>query len=254
MGVAAGMLATALGMLIGLSLGAIGGGGSILTIPILVYVLGVDVHAATGTSLVIVGANAAFGALVHGRAGRVLWGQGGLFGLLGTGGALGGGWLNHVLPGHAVLAGLAALMLVAAWRMWAQRGTSLRARGRQSWWKVAGAGSVVGFMTGFFGVGGGFVIVPALVLVLGVGMTYAVGTSLLVIAINCATGLIPYIRSGSLDLGLAALMVVGGVAGIYAGAHIAGRSRDQRLREAFAVVVVLLAVYLLYRQAAVVLA
>jgi uncharacterized membrane protein YfcA len=193
------LLASPLGFLIGLSLGALGGGGSILAVPALVYAAGQDPKAATTTSLVLVTVTALVGIIPHWRAGRVRVGAGVVFGLAGIGGSLLGSRWNQAVDADVLLLAFAVLMLVAAYAMWrrldrsaprpqsvgaaaaapAPRATSAPSDvSSTSGWglalKVILAGSFIGLLTGFFGVGGGFVIVPALVLALGFSMPDAV--------------------------------------------------------------------------------
>ena len=237
------------GALIGLALGLVGGGGSILTVPILVYAIGQPVHLATTTSLAIVGANALVGVVGHARAGNVLPKTGLAFGAAGFLGAFAGTWLNRRVPGPLLLALFAVVMLVAAVAMLRKRGGDAPeaaacqrydARG----WLTLG---LSGLATGFFGVGGGFVIVPALVLVLGLPMRAAVGTSLLVIALNSASGLVARLGAGGLDWGVTLLFILGGAAGVALGVRLAGRLPQRRLTQAFAGLIVLVAAYVLYR-------
>ncbi|HVC82308.1 MAG TPA: sulfite exporter TauE/SafE family protein [Chloroflexota bacterium] len=241
-------LALAGGVLVGLLLGLVGGGGSILTVPILVYALGESAHLATGTALAIVGANALIGAWEHGKASRVRLPVGLIFGGIGIVGALAGSWLNHLAPERAVLVGFALLMLAAATAM-----ARVRLRGRQPapevhiTWRVTLAGLGVGVLTGFFGVGGGFLIVPALVLVLGLPMRDAVGTSLVVIAINAAAALAGHLRYGGIDLEVTVLFIIGGAVGSVLGSRLSGRLDEERLRQSFAGLVVLVALYILAR-------
>ena len=251
------LLGLGLGAVIGLLLGLLGGGGSIVTVPALVYVMGQPVELATGTSLVIVGLNAAFGALNHSRAGRVRWRTGLAFGAAGITGALAGAWLNHQVRGALVLFLFAFLMLGAAGAMLrpvrppkdAAAGAALDAAAHP--WrhalKLAGTGLAVGALTGFFGVGGGFLIVPALALVLGLPMREAVATSLVAIAINSAAGLAGHLRFGGIDPLVTAVFVVAGFGGAAAGTRWAGALPEARLRLLFALLVVGLALYLLYR-------
>lgn len=247
------LLAVLFGALIGLSLGLVGGGGSILTVPILVYALGQSVHGATTTSLAIVGLNALIGAVGHLRAGNVRLKTGSAFGVAGIVGAFVGSWLNRLVSGPLLLVLFAFVMLAAAAGMLRRRGGSEEATDfaetydARGWAKLVIAGTMVGLMTGFFGVGGGFVIVPALVLVLGLPMRAAVGTSLLVIAINSASGLLAHLRYGGLDLGLTALFVLGGAVGVLGGARLAGRVPQRRLTQLFAAMIVVVAIYVLYR-------
>jgi hypothetical protein len=249
-------LALAFGALIGLWLGALGAGGSILTVPILVYALGVPVQAAIGTSLAIVGLNAAAGATDHLRRGRVLSRTGLAFGASGLAGALAGAWLNHRLRGEVVLVLFSLLMATAAAAMVRRRGRDgaradfeerYDARG---WLRLGLVGLGVGFLTGFFGIGGGFLIVPALVVVLDVPMPYAVGTSLLAIFLNALWGLAGHLQFGDLEWGLTGLFAAGGLVGVLGGGRLAGRLPDRSLRRAFAVVILAVAAYTLARSAA----
>ena len=242
------LLPLAFGVLVGLSLGLVGGGGSILTVPILVYVLGESVHLATGTALAIVGANALIGAWEHRRAGRVLLPVALTFGGVGILGALAGSWLNHLAPERAVLEGFALLMLAAATAMArVHLGEGRTAQRLELSWRVVLAGLTVGVLTGFFGVGGGFLIVLALVLVLGLPMRDAVGTSLVVIAINAAAALIGHLRFGGIDLAVTVLFIIGGAVGSILGSRLSWRIDEQRLRQGFAGLGVLVAFYILAR-------
>ncbi len=251
-------LSVLLGALIGLSLGLVGGGGSILTVPILVYAIGQPVQAATTTSLAIVGLNALVGMAGHARAHRVDFCTGLLFGVVGIGGALIGSWLNTFVPASVLLVLFALIMLVAAAAMLRRRSEPSETgrvqggvRSAREWATIAASGTVVGLMTGFFGVGGGFVIVPALVLVLvlGLSMRLAVGTSLLIIAINSAVSLAAHLRTGSLDLAVTGLFVLGGLVGALVGVSLAGRVPQRRLTQVFAALIFIGAGYILYRAA-----
>jgi uncharacterized membrane protein YfcA len=242
------------GALIGLSLGALGAGGSILTVPVLVYVMGVPVQSAAATSLAIVGLNAAAGALEHLRRGRSLPRTGIAFGLSGLLGALAGAWLNHLVRAEVVLVLFALLMLGAAWslvrrRVSADPLTFSEHYSTTDWVRLGALGMAVGLLTGFFGVGGGFLIVPALVVVLGLPMRLAIGTSLLAIALNALWGVLGYLRFGDLDWGLTALFALAGLVGVMAGGKLAGRLPERALRSGFASVIVTTAVYTLVRSA-----
>jgi len=242
------------GALIGFSLGTVGGGGSILTVPILVYAIGQPVQSATTTSLAIVGLNALVGMIGHLGARRVDVRTGVIFGSVGIGGAFLGSWLNTLVPGSSLLIAFAFVMVFAAVAMVRRRTSPLEMIGKiqdrgnaREWIKIGLSGTFVGLMTGFFGVGGGFVIVPALVLVLGLSMRVAVGTSLLIIAINSGFSLLAHLRFGGLDLWLVALFILGGIPGALGGARLAGRIPQQRLTQAFAVMITLVAGYVLTR-------
>ncbi len=241
-------LTLAFGVVVGLALGLVGGGGSILTVPILVYALGESVHLATGTSLAIVGANALIGAWDHARAGRVRLRTALIFGGAGIFGAFAGTYLNHLASGRIILLGFAVLMLAAAVAMARVRLGDRQGRATLTSVspRVVGAGLAVGVLTGFFGVGGGFLIVPALVLVLGLPMRAAVGTSLLVIAINSAAALLGHLHGG-VDVGVTALFIVGGTVGSILGSRLSGRIDEGRLRLGFAGMVVLVALYIIGR-------
>jgi len=237
------------GGLIGFSLGALGAGGSILTVPILVYAMGVPVQGATGTSLAIVGLNAATGALDHLRRGRSLVRTGAAFGASGVLGAFAGVWLNHQLRGELVMALFSLLMIAAAVSMVRRRTADASKASFEERCEALGCarlvlvGTGVGFLTGFFGVGGGFLIVPALVLVLGLPMHLAVGTSLVAISLNALWGLIGNLQLGTLDWTLTFLFAAGGIVGVLTGGKLAGRLPERTLRAAFAVLVVGLAIY-----------
>ncbi|MGI8792755.1 MAG: sulfite exporter TauE/SafE family protein [Acidimicrobiales bacterium] len=249
------MLASPLGFLIGVSLGALGGGGSILAVPVLVFVAGQSPSRATSTSLVVVGVAALIGAVGHWRAGRVRVGIGLVFGFVGVAGSLAGTALNRRLDGDVLLLAFAGLILVAAWRMFAtespadEDATEGKNRTESGEWtataviKLAVAGTGVGFLTGLFGVGGGFVIVPVLALVLGLPMPVAVGTSLLVIAVNTAVALAARAGGGSIEWATTAVFTVAAVLGVGAGKRIADGLDGPTMRRAFAALLVVVAMY-----------
>ena len=242
------LLALPIGMLIGLSLGALGGGGSILTVPALVYLLGQSAHSATAASLIIVGITAIAGMAVHLRAGRVRVRSGIAFGVLGAGGAFAGSRLSASIDPNALLVAFSVLMAAAAVMMLRRKPPRADSRAQAapsvSPARVVIAATAVGLVTGFFGVGGGFVVVPALVLALGFDMPTAVGTSLLVIAINSASALLSRLGTHvSVGYALVATFTVAAVAGAVAGSRIASKVRPGRLAGAFAVLMVLIALY-----------
>ncbi|GIV95428.1 MAG: UPF0721 transmembrane protein [Herpetosiphonaceae bacterium] len=241
------MLVVAIGAAIGLSLGMLGGGGSILTVPALVYVLDQDAHAAIATSLVIVGMNASMGAWMHARQGHVQLRTALIFGGAGLVSAYVGARLSRFLPGALLLVLFALLMIVVAALMLrgGRRVTTEQASAAVRWPRVLVGGAGVGFLTGFLGVGGGFLIVPALVLLLGMDMHDAVGTSLVVIALNCAAGLLGHLSSSGLNWSLIGMLVVGGILGIVSGAWLARRMPTSGLRRAFALFVIVLGAGLL---------
>jgi uncharacterized membrane protein YfcA len=244
------------GALIGLALGSLGAGGSILTVPILVYAMGAPVQSATGTSLAIVGLNALAGAVMHLRRGRALPRTGLAFGASGLAGALSGAWLNHQVRGEIVLVLFACLMLVVAvgllrpYRAGAPAAAFLERYTLGGWARLAAIGIGVGLLTGFFGVGGGFLVLPALVLTLGMPMRLAVGTSLLAIAVNAFWGLLGHLQFGTVDVPLTAVFVLGGLLGLVVAGRLAGRLPERHLRLSFAVLVLAIAIYTFARSAA----
>ena len=300
------MLAIAIpaGLLIGLSLGALGGGGSILTVPVLVYLLHQPPHAATAGSLLIVGITATAAMIAHQRAGRVRLAPGIAFGILGVAGAYAGTRLSASIRPDLLLSLFAGLMLVAAAAMLrGRRGTAVQhvpaagsppapreaatpdalgvpasrrgaitaTRDRQAaavrtparslarqraggtvtvrqGLKIAAAATGVGLLTGFFGVGGGFVIVPALVLALGFDMPVAAGTSLLVIAINSAAALTARLGGHAhLAWPLLGAFTLAALAGALAGNRVASRVEASRLSTAFTILLIAVAAYSLIR-------
>jgi uncharacterized membrane protein YfcA len=270
------LLASPLGFLIGLSLGALGGGGSILAVPVLVYVAGQDAKAATASSLFLVGAAALVGMVSHWRAGRVRVGTGVAFGLTGIGGSLAGSLLNRRLDPDLLLLAFSGLVLLAAWRMVVGCPSCTEAGARRELAgdtgaapvgaagvvlvrahldaahvaQVVAAGTAVGFLTGLFGVGGGFVIVPALTLVLGLSMPQAIGTSLLVIAINSAAALSTRLATTSIDWKVTAPFTVAAIVGVLAGRRLADRLDPERSLRWFAGLLVVIAVYVAVRAGA----
>jgi uncharacterized membrane protein YfcA len=260
-------LALPIGLLIGLSLGALGGGGSILTVPALVYLLGQDPRAATTGSLLIVGITALAGMAAHYRAGRVRVAQGVVFGVLGIAGAYVGSRLSATVAPAVLLAAFSVLMLVVAAMMVVRRRAQLRTMTagevetgsprrpvlqlRPTFvcdcprvLKVVVTASAVGLLTGFFGVGGGFVVVPALVLALGFTMPVAVGTSLLVIAINSTSALLSRMGHGvHLDWLLIGVFTLAAVVGSLLGGRLATRVHPQKLTAAFTILLVAVALY-----------
>ena len=249
----AALLAVPFGIAIGVSLGLVGGGGSILALPVLVYVLGEPVKAATTESLLIVGVTALLGGLDHARSGRVRWRTALTFGSAGALGGLGGTALNRLVGSRAILLGFALLLLVAAAAMVRSRGepqrAEVRARGRALWLRILPIGLGTGVLTGFFGVGGGFAIVPALTLLLALPLRVAVGTSLIVIAIASAGALAAHLASGSIDWAVAGAFAAAAVAGALVGSRAGRRVPARRLAQALATLVVGVAIFLVVESA-----
>lgn len=239
-----------LGLIVGIALGSLGGGGSILTVPALVYLLGQHPSVATTASLIIVGMTSLVGMIPHHRNGNLQLGRGAAFGVLGAAGAYLGARLAVGIPAAWLLSSFALLMLVVAFVMWRRQrrpgpvAPSSR-EGSVHPVRVVLAASGVGLLTGFFGVGGGFVIVPALVLVLGLSMPVAIGTSLLVIAINSATSLAFRLGNGvTLDWAVIGGFTLFAVAGSLLGSRITARLSHRRLTQAFLVMLVGVALYM----------
>lgn len=289
----------ALGLLIGLALGALGGGGSILTVPALVYVLGEPARAATTESLAIVGIAAAAGAMAHARTGHVRWGPGVAFGLAGVAASYAGTAVNGRVDANVLLLAFAGLMAAAGVAMAIRRpapdsracdpvpaqrtssaaiprphlalgsgagatATLLRAptqiieataggrapavrRAADGTVMIVVAGLAVGFLTGFFGVGGGFVIVPALVMGLGYRMPEAVGTSLLVIAVNSAAALSARIGHVTFHWSLLVPFALAALAGSLTGRRVADAVAPARLSRAFTVMMFAVAGFMALR-------
>jgi uncharacterized membrane protein YfcA len=250
------LLAIAFGLAIGLAVGTLGGGGSVLAVPVLVYILGQTVAGATTASLVVVAAGAVAGGLSHARAGRVCWHHAGSFTAAAVPGIALGTLAAEVVSSALLLAGFALVMLAAAHATWrkaidhepepdgSREGGGACPPLRLPRDLVAGA--AVGLITGFFGVGGGFLIVPTLAIALAFTMRTAVGTSLVIISATSLLGLVAHLVAGrSLDAGVTAIMTATCIAGAVAGAAVAGRIPQRQLGRGFALLVVAVAAYLL---------
>lgn len=256
-------------LLIGISLGLLGSGGSILTVPVLVYLLDHNGKAAIAESLGIVGGIALVGAIPYGRLRQIDWRNVVFFGLPGMAGTYGGAWLARYVPGTVQLILFAVVMLLAAWMMFRNSkprrrelaGTPVNPRGdgtdepppRHPVWKITLEGLVVGVVTGLVGVGGGFLIVPALVLLGGLPMRLAVGTSLVVIALKSFSGFFKYLDVlADLDIPLAwgtiGWFIAIGVVGTLVGHHIGAKINQRVLQRTFAVFLVLMSCFVLSRE------
>ncbi len=250
------VLSIVLGSLIGFSLGLLGGGGSILTVPILVYIIGEDVHSATGTSLAIVSVSALIGAIAHVRSGNVQIKSGLIFGAASMIGTIPGVWLNRLVAGKVILLFFGLLMIVLGVGMLRNKTThqSFSSAGAPfevfAWKRLIGflaLGFAVGLLTGFFGVGGGFLIVPALVLAGHLPTHKAVGTSLLVIVMTSVSGFLGHLRFGAVDIKIVELFALGSLAGVLSGTALAGRMSGQKLSKAFGWFIIIVALYLIYK-------
>lgn len=242
-----------LGYVIGLSLGLLGGGGSILTVPALVYLVGQTPQAAVTTSLAIVGANSAMGAYFYRRASSSSrqtfnWNVALVFGGAGMVMAYLAAGISRQLSPALIMVFFALLMLVIGGLMLspARNRSSLEPleSKKPHFWLILGAGAGVGLLTGILGVGGGFLIVPALVMLVGLPMYQAVGTSLAVIAANSFAGLLGHL-DGPLDMWVTVFFVTAGIVGTFTGSKLAHRLPAHRLRQLFALFVIVLAVFLM---------
>lgn len=235
-----------LSLLVGLSLGLLGGGGSILVVPLLTYLAGMEPREAIASSLFVVGVTSLASLLQHARAGRVRWRTGLLFGGAGMVGAFGGGLIGGHIPGAVLMVAFAAMMVATATAMLGGRrvgggqgaGDGQRPVGAGNssghpLWRILLDGLVVGAATGLVGAGGGFLVVPALVLLAGLPMAAAVGTSLLVITMKSFAGLGGYLTSVSLDWPLVLAVTAAAVVGSFGGVALTSRIPEQALRRGF---------------------
>ncbi|ALC25233.1 sulfite exporter TauE/SafE family protein [Streptomyces pristinaespiralis] len=227
-------LALAAGGVVGLALGALGGGGSILAVPVLIYLLGFSPAAATTAALLIVTATSATALYAHSRAGNVRWRTGALFAAAGVLPAAAAGAAAARLPQHVLTAAFAAVAGLAAVRMLAPARTTAQAPAERPL-KAAGAGAGLGALTGLLGVGGGFLAVPALVTILGFEMQAAVGTSLLVISANAIASLVTRgSTAAGLDWAIIAPFIATAVLGAWDGRRLAAKVSGTVLRRTFA--------------------
>jgi uncharacterized membrane protein YfcA len=241
-------LVVALAVLMGLIMGMLGGGGSILTVPLLVYVADLGPREAIATSLVVVGAASAVALIPHARAGRVRWRAGALFAVTGVLGSYGGGRVAQYVPEELLLGGFAVVMLVAAVGMLRDRPPPTACRGPRCAAKTLALGAGVGVVTGLVGAGGGFMIVPALTLVVGLPVATAVGTSLLIIALNAAAGVSGHLHGVTLDWGLTGAVVAAAVVGSLVGGALVHRVGSAVLRKGFGALVVVMGLFVLGQQ------
>ncbi|MET9133789.1 sulfite exporter TauE/SafE family protein [Streptomyces antibioticus] len=238
-------------VLIGVSLGILGGGGSILTVPILVYLAGTDTKEAIATSLFVVGVTSLVGLVPHARAGRVRWRTGLIFGSVSMVGAYAGGRLAEYVPGTALLVAFALMMLATAAAMLRKSRKAKPAKPAHRELPVRHViveGLVVGAVTGLVGSGGGFLVVPALALLGGLPMSVAVGTSLLVIAMKSFSGLAGHLNGVQIDWNLALAVTAAAVVGSLIGSRFAGQIPQDILRKAFGWFVVVMGVFVLGQQ------
>lgn len=270
------MLVAVLGLVIGLVIGGLGGGGGVLTVPALVYVIGQTAQDATTSSVVIVGTTAVVGVLVRARGRLVRWRTGLAFGAVGVPAAAAGSVLNQRVAEPVLLLSFAALTVLAAIAMIldsrrtpvpdsageraaagasrrpdapgavdapASPGTRTASRAATRVATIVLWGIVIGFLTGFLGVGGGFLAVPVLVVVLRVPMAYAIGTSLLIIAVNSAAALATRAGAAELDAALLVPFTAAAVVGSIAGKLVSDRVSSTALTRAFALLLLLVGAF-----------
>ena len=248
-----GGLGLASGALVGFSLGLVGGGGSILAVPLMVYVVGVpDAHVAIGTSAIAVAANAAVNLSNHARGGTVRWSCALSFAAAGIIGAFLGSIFGKMLDGQKLLALFALLMLVIAVLMLKTRSRIGLPDVRMDWTNmpaIVGLGLATGTLSGFFGIGGGFLIVPALMLATGMSIMNAVSSSLVAVTAFGLTTAASYAWSGLISWGLAGLFIAGGIGGGLIGTRSAQllSARRGALNMVFAAVIIAVALYMLAR-------
>jgi uncharacterized membrane protein YfcA len=236
-----------LALLIGVSLGALGSGGSIVTLPILVYVAGLPPTEAVGMSLAIVGATSLFGCFFHWRQGNFRLRPAVVFGVTGMCGSWFGSMGTHLIPPSALMLMFAAIMLAVGARMALPKPSCVVPHGECRLSVCVPAGFVVGLVTGFLGVGGGFLIVPALVWFAGLDAKKAIGTSLGIIAVNSAAGLAGQLRYAHFDWHLTGEFLAGSMIGMGAGIAVVKRMPERALRRAFAVVVIVVGLAIAWR-------
>lgn len=241
-------LALILSGTIGLSLGFLGGGGSILAVPVLVYVARIDAKEAVAMSLAIVGSTSLFGSILYHRAGKLDPKAAGIFGGAGMGGAYLGARLTHTVSNSTLLLCFAAIMMIVAIGMILPKKDTAPGEfdeQRRHLGLTLAAGLGLGVLTGFLGVGGGFLVVPALVFFARLPMHRAIGTSLLVIAVNSAAGFIGHLGEGALHPVQAVAFTAASLVGAIIGTHFARQVPARRLRRSFGYFVILVAMFLI---------
>ncbi|MGC2083559.1 MAG: sulfite exporter TauE/SafE family protein [Bradyrhizobium sp.] len=248
-----GSLGVASGTLVGFSLGLVGGGGSILAVPLLIYLVGVsDPHMAIGTSAIAVAANAAANLVNHARAGNVKWRCAAVFAVAGIAGAFLGSTLGKLMDGEKLLALFTVIMMVVGALMLKRRSGGGEASVRldkENLPKLLISGLATGALSGFFGIGGGFLIVPALIFATGMPILYAVGSSLVAVTAFGLTTAANYALSGFVDWSLAGLFILGGIIGGLIGTRSANSLADRKgaLNTVFAALIFAVAIYMLVR-------
>ena len=241
------------GVIVGFSLGLIGGGGSILAVPLLLYVVGMpDPHQAIGTSALAVAVNAYANLVPHARARHVRWSPAVTFASAGVVGAFAGSSIGKAVDGHRLLILFALLMLFVAALMLRGRKADTGATGavpQKNLWRLVAIGLGTGTLSGFYGIGGGFLVVPGLILATGMPTIAAIGSSLVAVGTFGMTTAVNYAVSGLVDWPIALLFILGGIAGGWVGARIAKRLSAQRqtLTRLLGCMLVVVSAYMLYR-------
>ncbi|MCY9783545.1 sulfite exporter TauE/SafE family protein [Nocardiopsis sp. EMB25] len=247
------ILVAALAVVVGLTLGLLGGGGSILMVPLLTYVAGMGPKEAIAASLFVVGTTSLISTFTHARRGNVRWRTGLVFGAAGMAGAFLGGLAGGHIPGTLLMIAFALMMVATAVAMLRGRKGSRAGGGEHRGGdlplkRIVLDGLAVGAVTGLVGAGGGFLVVPALALLGGLAMPVAVGTSLLVIAMKSFAGLAGYLTTVSLDWTLVATVTVAAVAGSFVGALLTSRVPEPVLRKGFGGFVLVMGVFVLTQE------
>lgn len=249
------VLTLASGGVVGFALGLLGGGGSILAVPLLIYVVGMrSPHLAIGTSALAVSVNAFANLVAHSRQGNVKWPCAVVFAIAGVAGAAGGAALGKIVDGQQLLLLFGVVMLAIAIAMFSPRAAKGDPNVRITpaiAVRLVVTGLVVGFLSGFFGIGGGFLIVPAIMLGSGMATINAVGSSLVSVGAFGLTTAVSYALSGLVDWHISAFFIAGGVLGGWGGVALAGRLATKRamLTKIFAVVVAGVACFVIWRAA-----
>lgn len=238
----------ALAILIGISLGLLGGGGSILTVPLLLYVFRLDAKVSIAMSLLVVGSTSLAAIIPHARAGRVQWKVGAIFGATSMVGAYAAGRVARFIPSSFLLLAFGGMMLVTAAAMMRPRRKESADAPRPAtlplhWIMLEGL--VVGAVTGLVGAGGGFLVVPALALLAGLSMPQAVATSLMVIAMKSFAGFAGYIATTPIDYPLAGMVIAAAIVGSLIGTALVSKVHPDALRKGFGWFIVVMSIFVL---------
>ncbi|MBF6057509.1 sulfite exporter TauE/SafE family protein [Thiomicrorhabdus heinhorstiae] len=239
-------------LFIGLTLGLLGSGGSILTVPVLTYVVGQETKVAIAGSLMIVGIISVFSAIPYARQKLVQWKTVVLFGVPGMAGAVAGAWSAHFVSDAIQMLIFTVLLLVAAYFMYKPMKLQDGEHEPRAFYKIAIDGFIVGGVTGLVGVGGGFLIIPALVLLGGLSMRLAVGTSLVIIAVKSFAGFVEYLSvlkalDLTLDWSIIGIFSAIGIFGGWLGHKISSRIDQEALKKGFAIFMLLMGIFILYK-------